>query len=171
MQPHNPKTIETIKRDYVARLGTLETLAKKYCVPLRTVRRYSSLQGWHDLRNDIGFDVALIARERAKQSARETSKRAKDFVEASINDAEMLAAYVRRLVARDEPKAPDFRHVVAAWQGVIETGRHAFNLDQPSAPSHPVMIVNNLRSELDVMPSGHVIEAESTPVNGDQPAD
>jgi tape measure domain-containing protein len=159
MRPRAFKSLEVIKRDYLARLGTLQELATRYNIPYRTVLRYSALQKWQQQRDEIGTSVVEVVALAAKEQAQETGKRAARFVERSIDDAEGLLDHVQQMLAKGQLDAGDFRQLVAAWQDVVRTGRQAFGMDQPQPQHNPVMVVTALQDMLIRTP---VIDVESS---------
>jgi hypothetical protein len=163
--------VAALKRDYLAGLGNLVELSKLHGVPQRTAFRYSAKEGWIKKRGEVGARVANAVCRSASLSAikhaEAETKRVVGFVRRTFDDVDAFQEKLRNMMASPTLSPLEFRQLIAAWVDIVTIGRRIFGLEESTTPQHPVLIVGNLRNELEVMSSRHAIEVESTPVSED----
>lgn len=136
-----------IRLAYVNQQGSLASLSKEFGVPLRTLERRCSREGWRRAVAATGGVVAAVAAEVAAEEGRRIGLDAAGLIARTLADASTWFARIETLANQPTVDPQALRHLVTSWRSVIETGRTALGLDVEEAPSR--LSVTFINSQID----------------------
>lgn len=121
---------------YIAGQGSLRDLSKRFGIPLRTLERRCSKEGWRRAIHECGGVVAATAKETAIQEGRRIGITAASLIARTLQEVPVWLNRIEAL-AQEEPIQPQtLRSLVQSWREVIALGRITLHLDEELAPGH-----------------------------------
>jgi hypothetical protein len=126
-----------VRLAYLNGEGSLRTLAQHFGVPLRTLERRCSQDGWRRAVKLSGGVAAAVAAEVAAQQGQQIGLSAAEFLERSIAESVDWLDQIQRakaLLAADD--ITGLRDLINAWRTPVEQGRKPLGLDDDRPAFH-----------------------------------
>jgi len=122
-----------IRMAYINQEGSLKALSQRFNVPLRTIERRSSREGWRSSVERAGGIAMAVAAETAKAEGEKIGMVASELVQRTVGLTEKLLTEIEQRLDRGQLTTGELRSLIAGWRDVVGVGRVAFRLDDPSA--------------------------------------
>src|SRR5262249_7987734 len=119
-----------IRLAYVNQEGSLASLSARFGVPLCTLERRCSREGWRDTVTQCGGVVAAVGAEVAGRGGDQLGLAAAAPVHRPIAVTERLIELVERKLDAGDLPVSQIRQLTAAWRDIVLVGREAFGLDR-----------------------------------------